>query len=54
MTSQVLSGVLNKLEDMKNDDKIREAGEELEKNLEREDVEKAIKEILQAVLTFQH
>ena len=30
---------------MRNDDRIREAGEELEKSLEREEIEKAIREI---------
>ena len=40
MTDQVMSWVLDRVEDMRNDERMREAGEELEKNLEREEIEK--------------
>ena len=45
VTNQVMSWVFDRVEDMRSDDMIREAGEELEKNLEREEIEKAIREI---------
>ena len=45
VTNQVMSWVFDRVEDMKSDDRIREAGDELEKNLEREEIEKAIREI---------
>ena len=45
VTNQVMSWVFDRVEDMRSDDRIREAGEELEKNLEREEIEKAIREI---------
>ena len=45
VTDQVMSWVLDRVEDMRNDERIREAGEELEKSLEREEIEKAIREI---------
>ena len=45
VTNQVMSWALDRVDDMRNDDRIREAGEELEKNLEREEIEKAIREI---------
>ena len=40
-----MSWVHDRVEDKRNDERIREAGEELEKNLEREEIEKAIREI---------
>ena len=45
VTDQVMSWVLDRVEDMRNDERIREAGKELEKSLEREEIEKAIREI---------
>ena len=45
VTNQVMSWVFDRVEDMRSDDRIREAGEELEKTLEREEIEKAIREI---------
>ena len=45
VTNQVMSWVFDRVEDMSSDDSIREAGEELEKTLEREEIEKAIREI---------
>ena len=45
VTNQVMSWVFDRVEDMRSDDRIREAGDELEKNLEREEIEKAIREI---------
>ena len=45
VTDQALSWILDRVEDLRNDERIREAGEQLEKNLEREDIEKAIREI---------
>ena len=41
----MISWVFDRVEDMRSDDRIREADEELEKNLEREEVERAIREI---------
>ena len=40
-----MSWVFDRVEDMRSDDRIGEAGEELEKNLEREEIEKAVREI---------
>ena len=42
VTDQVMSWVLDRVEDMRNDERIREAGEELEKSLEREEIEKQL------------
>ena len=45
VTNQVMSWVFDRVEDMRSDDRISEASEELEKTLEREEIEKAIREI---------
>ena len=45
VTDQMMSWVLDRVEEMRNDERIREAGEGLEKSLEREEIEKAIREI---------
>ena len=45
VTDQVMSWVLHRVEDTGNDERIREAGEELEKNLERGEIQKAIRGI---------
>ena len=45
VTNQVMSWVFDRVEDMRSDDRIREAGEKLEETLEREEIEKAIREI---------
>ena len=42
MTDQVMSWVLDRVDDMRNDERIREAGEELEKSLEREEIGKQL------------
>ena len=45
VTNQVVNWVYDRVDDMRNDERIREAGEELEQNLEREEIEQAIREI---------
>ena len=45
VADQVMSWVLDRVEDMRNDERIREADEELEKSLEKEETEKAIRDI---------
>ena len=45
VTNQVMSWVFDRVEDMRSEDRIGETGEELERNSEREEIEKAIREI---------
>ena len=45
VTNQMISWALSRVEDKRNDERIREAGEVLEKNLEREETGKGIKKI---------